>query len=532
MQHPFKLTVADILSRPNFENAEVIAGKEGLSRTIRWVHIIEIPNIGSFVNGYELVLTTGIGWKENNQLSLDILQQLIDKNASALCIELGTYISSIPKKMIELANKHLIPIIIFNEPVRFIDISQDLNGLLIETHNQKIVKLEAISNQFNRLLLSTDGFYKILRLLYQSLDVQVVYRPVGNDLRFFPPLHSNDDQDRILEEIKSAEQQSVMGTPSKSALKPVEALGNKFADLIILTNQNELTELDYLVLDRAATALSQDHFRRLYVEEKRNHEENQWILKWLHGEHDQEEITRFISDSDSTIHPNKCVVCICHLKPTNKHGDLTYYSMIFNKVFNQQGYYSFVTIDRNRLIFSLINIRSETDWKERLSCAINQICKNDLLKKGASNDVFFGIGKIQELGSLHDSYEQAKDTIYVQYKTGIQSMFYDDLYIYRLLLNVKKSNLQTFVDDYLGPVFTYDQQYNGEMLETLKVLLEFNGARKETAEKLFIVRQTLYHRIEKLKELLGDDFMKGEKRLAIEFSIYAFKFFNMKHAKS
>src|SRR5690625_3860618 len=133
--------------------------------------------------------------------------------------------------MIELANKHLIPIIIFKEPVRFIDISQDLNGLLIETHNQKIVKLEAISNQFNRLLLSTDGFYKILRLLYQSLDVQVVYRPVGNDPRFFPPLHSNDDQDRILEEIKSAEQQSVMGTPSKSALKPVEALGNKFADL-------------------------------------------------------------------------------------------------------------------------------------------------------------------------------------------------------------------------------------------------------------------------------------------------------------
>src|SRR5690625_6918502 len=115
--------------------------------------------------------------------------------------------------MIELANKHLIPIIIFNEPVRFIDISQDLNGLLIETHNQKIVKLEAISNQFNRLLLSTDGFYKILRLLYQSLDVQVVYRPVGNEPQFFPPLQSIENKEKVLRDISMAEQQSVMGTP-------------------------------------------------------------------------------------------------------------------------------------------------------------------------------------------------------------------------------------------------------------------------------------------------------------------------------
>src|SRR5690625_3660423 len=526
MRNSFKLTVSDILTRPNFENTEVIAGKGGLNRTIRWVHIIEIPEMGPFVNGYELVLTTGVGWKENEVLSLTLLQQLIDKNASALCIELGPYIPFVPEETIELANQYQFPIIIFKEEVRFIEISQDLNGLLMESHNQMVVKLEAISNQFNRLLLSTDGFNKILRLLYQSLDVQVVYQPVENEPQFFPPLTSSENKLKIMERVASAEQQSVMNNPSTSALKPVEALGNKFADLIILSNHHELSELDYLVLDRAATALSQDHFRRLYVEEKRNHEENQWILKWLHGDHNKEEILQFLSEHEPALDPRGCTVCICTIYLINKHVDLTHYSMIFNKIFEQQGFCSFVSTERNKLIFPLINKRKSEDWKERLSSSIQQIKENELIKRETSIEVNFGIGKLYELDQLHFSYQEAKETLYVQNKVDYESIFYEDLYVYRLILNLnKKMNLQMFIDDYLGAVFSYDKQHNGEMFETLKILLELNGSRKEAAARLFIVRQTLYHRIEKLKELLGNDFMTGEKRLAIEFAIYAYDFF-------
>ena len=39
-----------------------------------------------------------------------------------------------------------------------------------------------------------------------------------------------------------------------------------------------------------------------------------------------------------------------------------------------------------------------------------------------------------------------------------------------------------------------------------------NGSKKETAEQLYVVRQTLYHRLEKLEELLGTDFMASPKR--------------------
>ncbi|MFP3846118.1 helix-turn-helix domain-containing protein, partial [Priestia filamentosa] len=50
------------------------------------------------------------------------------------------------------------------------------------------------------------------------------------------------------------------------------------------------------------------------------------------------------------------------------------------------------------------------------------------------------------------------------------------------------------------------------------------GAKKETAEQLHIVRQTLYHRLDRLYELIGRDFMEPYKRQAIEASISAYEY--------
>jgi purine catabolism regulator len=103
--------------------------------------------------------------------------------------------------------------------------------------------------------------------------------------------------------------------------------------------------------------------------------------------------------------------------------------------------------------------------------------------------------------------------------------FYEDLYIFRLVLAANSQGvLHEFIHDYIGPVLLHDQQNNGELLKTLKVYLQCKGAKKETAEQLHIVRQTLYHRLDRLYELIGRDFMEPYKRQAIEASISAYEY--------
>lgn len=528
MRNTFELTVNDVLNRNNFQNAKVIAGKNGLNKLIRWVHILEVTEISDLLNGEELILTTGMRWQDDKQLTVILLKQLIDKNVSGLCIELGTSIQSIPEDVINLANKHNFPLVVFEEEVRFIDITQDINSLFMDAHSKMVLKLEAISNQFSQLLLSPDGFNRILRLLYQSLDVQVAYVPVDGDIEYYPPV-KEENRKELDTKIKLADSMKVINSTIYNTSKSVQALDHKFADLVILSKNQVLTDFDYLVLDRAATALSQDQLRLLYVEEKRKNEDDIWLREWLNGEYGLESIEQHLLEGDSTIKLAEAVVSICEIESRNGQIDLTYYSMILRELFEHQGFKTLVTIKQENIVFILLNQRDKGDWKTRISNALELIYQTELIKEFGSDKVNFAIGQLYSLNELHQSYNKAKKTLFVKQKLNEKRIiFYEDLYIYRLILNLNRSGdehfLQEFINDYLDPVLEYDRHKNGEMFKTLKVLLKVNGSRKEAAERLFVVRQTLYHRIETLKELLGEDFLEAEKRLAIEVAVYAKEF--------
>lgn len=136
------LTIRDALKRPLFAEAEVIGGKSGLSRAIRWVHVLESANFETLIHGEEMILTTGIGASVDLPSSLEFMQNLIDKNAACLCIELGTYFSTIPQEMIDLADRHDFPLIIFTRTVRFVDITLDLHSIIINRHHRMLQELE------------------------------------------------------------------------------------------------------------------------------------------------------------------------------------------------------------------------------------------------------------------------------------------------------------------------------------------------------------------------------------------------------
>ena len=120
------------------------------------------------------------------------------------------------------------------------------------------------------------------------------------------------------------------------------------------------------------------------------------------------------------------------------------------------------------------------------------------------------------------SYQTALDTLYICQKVHPNSYFYDDLHLFHLIYKLQMhENLQEVVNDYLLPIITYDKQHNGRLMETLKVYLQTNGSKQETANQLFIVRQTLYHRLKKLESPLGKDFMTGHNRITLEFMLLA-----------
>ncbi|MNR12739.1 Purine catabolism regulatory protein [compost metagenome] len=83
--------------------------------------------------------------------------------------------------------------------------------------------------------------------------------------------------------------------------------------------------------------------------------------------------------------------------------------------------------------------------------------------------------------------------------------------------------MESFIRSYLGPIIDHDRLKGSELLRTLKVYLDHDGSKQIAAQQLFIVRQSLYYRLDKIEELLGADYMQPERRLALQVGIRAYQ---------
>jgi hypothetical protein len=65
------LTLRELLSYSKHKNdIKIIAGTLGLNRPCRWIHVVEDDDVPSFLHGYELIFTTGIGISSKPTFSL------------------------------------------------------------------------------------------------------------------------------------------------------------------------------------------------------------------------------------------------------------------------------------------------------------------------------------------------------------------------------------------------------------------------------------------------------------------------------
>jgi purine catabolism regulator len=135
-----------------------------------------------------------------------------------------------------------------------------------------------------------------------------------------------------------------------------------------------------------------------------------------------------------------------------------------------------------------------------------------------------GIGTpAQTLDDWLNSFRQAGQALEMaQRLSEPRPLFYPDLLVYRLLLQIEPSpELKAFQQEILGPLLEHE---NGkELIRTLEVYFERNGNLKKTAHNLYIHRNTLIYRLERIQEITSLDLDNPETRLALQLTLHIHK---------
>lgn len=142
--------------------------------------------------------------------------------------------------------------------------------------------------------------------------------------------------------------------------------------------------------------------------------------------------------------------------------------------------------------------------------------------------VNIGIGTRQKsLEKYKLSYEQASKCINLAIKQKQKNMiyYYEQLGLYQLFYDINnKTLLENFVHNILYSLMAYDKKYNTNLIQTLEVYLNKNCNLNQTAETLFIHRNTIKYRLQRIEEITNTSLDDAFTRLNFFNAILIKKF--------
>lgn len=176
-------------------------------------------------------------------------------------------------------------------------------------------------------------------------------------------------------------------------------------------------------------------------------------------------------------------------------------------------------------IIALINVNNTS--LDTLNTLFPQIL--NYIKENYPNYIVnIGIGTRQKsLEKYKLSYEQASKCINLAIKQKQKNMiyYYEQLGLYQLFYDINnKTLLENFVHNILYSLMAYDKKYNTNLIQTLEVYLNKNCNLNQTAETLFIHRNTIKYRLQRIEEITNTSLNDAFTRLNFFNAILIKKF--------
>jgi purine catabolism regulator len=130
-------------------------------------------------------------------------------------------------------------------------------------------------------------------------------------------------------------------------------------------------------------------------------------------------------------------------------------------------------------------------------------------------------GLAYTLNDWPEAYRQAVQSMEVARRLELGHFVeFNSLGIYQLLAQLDHiPSLQAFCQQLIGPLAHYDKQHRSDLVQTITAYFDHHANISQTAEALFIHRNTLLYRLERIQELTEQDLDQADARLALHLAL-------------
>ena len=212
---------------------ELLAGRSGLDRTLRWAHVVAGTSAIPLLEGGELALTTGAGWPDDGPQLAALATQLMAAQPAGVVLELGARYDEAPAALIEACERAQIPLVVLSGEVRFMLVSQRVHQHVLSAQTEALEARAEVHAMLTELGLNRSPVDYVIERLAATLASPVVLEDSAG--RVVAWAGRGEAPERVLAPwADEADDSSATTQDSHGEGVPVEAQGKRFGKLTAL----------------------------------------------------------------------------------------------------------------------------------------------------------------------------------------------------------------------------------------------------------------------------------------------------------
>ncbi|HHX51254.1 MAG TPA: hypothetical protein GX711_07435 [Clostridia bacterium] len=542
------LTVREALEINGLKRAVVVAGHQGLDNEIKFVNIMEVPEVIRWMKGGELLVTAGYAFKEDPVLRKTLIYNLARKEIAAFGIKPGQYLTEVPRDMIQYANEVGLPILELPQDLPYHEFMLPIFEILISNQLCQLKRSEEVHNRLLEVLLNGGGFASISQCLRDLVKNPVlILDQAGNSLAEAANASEKKQLDGLLATWEDSRSNLLQFNPNRShrldlkneqtkqslVLVPIKANDTVNGYLVVLETQDKLDEQDLRSIEYAGTIAALEFAKERAVFDAERQIKGELLEDLVTGSFNYEEVViRRASFLNFNLKAPLAVFVVdidsfekYFISEANRNEDhiRKVKSQILEFCHGTLADYPGSTMlqMKSDSITGLVRVTGPEEEKLlRQKCL--RICQQ-VEKRYPKVGVSIGVGRTYTgVRHIKKSYEEALTSLRIgRFLTGSASVaFFRDLGPYRFLYELKDSKaMQSFHQENLGRLKLYDAQNQTELVNTLVCYLKNDGNLRRTAEEMFIHKNSVIYRVKKIEEITGLKLNDPEDRFNLHLSL-------------
>jgi PucR family transcriptional regulator, purine catabolism regulatory protein len=511
---------------------EVVAGAENLDRTVRWVHVVDVPEPDELLRGGELVLSTGLGPGLDEAAQRRFIRSLSDQEAAGLLIEIGyAYKRALPAALVAEAVARGLPLIATHRPTRFVDITEAIHGALVDRRLAVLRRSQDAGDRLTGIVLARRGLGALLDELARTLQNPVALENIAGQLIGFAPYESTE-QDLLeahLEYRRAREPGQLEGAGWLAA--EVTSRERPWGQVTVLELDSALVEEDRIVLERGAQAVALQLLHEHHDEQLRARARGSFLLDLMHGRIGEPDARRRAAALEFSPRAGGMLAGAfgwrserwVELGETPEEA----WATLMPAVRARGGGDHAVLLGLDQATMLLVCSIGDGEPSDDALGTLAGELRGPLRRRGLTEAdaalafggtdlTWTGIGRKLERAS--GAVLAARATLPALWRDARHRSLGDLLYAMR-----SSPELLAFTRDQLGPLFEERDQRTRELLRTLEAYLASSGRKADTARALHLTRQSLYMRLERLEKLLGVDLADPDVVLSLHLAVRALR---------